>query len=73
MHTLSDFVASVVSHLPPGLRTDFMSFGELLAPRQRCVTLNTLFSGTDGVVDALKDRLSPARCLPAFRVRMCFG
>lgn len=54
MPDFDDIVRQCVSALPPGFRADFHSFGEKMASANAAVSLTTLCSGTDAVVDAMK-------------------
>ena len=54
MQNFDDITRQCVAALPVGFRTDFYSFGERMASGKDTVSLTTLCSGTDGVVDALK-------------------
>ena len=59
--SLKRTVKACVALLPPGLLADFHAFGELMSLPQKKVSVTTLFSGTDGVIDAMKARLWVSR------------
>ena len=68
--TLEDFVKRCVSLLPPGFYADFQHFGEKLVQSRRCVSVSTLFSGTDGVVDAMKAGNLKCSCQSSLKFRL---
>lgn len=54
---MKQVIAKAFSHLPELQKANFNSFGQKALTTNFPLTVTTLCSGTDGAVDAMKDRL----------------